>query len=126
LVPCYLKIRQRSQPRSSEQISNEPLTGSEKIGERDAFVLLLKGQGGTLSRLFIDAGSYLPLKSIVKLEVPQIGEVEQTTEFSDYREVDGIKVPFEVHANSAVQTSRIVITKVEHNAKIDDAMFSKP
>jgi len=102
------------------------LAGSEKIGERDAYVLLLKGQGGTLSRLFIDAGSYLPLKSIVKLEVPQIGEVEQTTEFSDYREVDGIKVPFEVHANSAVQTSRIVITKVEHNAKIDDAMFSKP
>ena len=102
------------------------LAGKEKVGEREAYVLILKGTSGPTARLFIDSQTYLPARSIVKLELPQVGETEQTTEFSDYRDVDGIKIPFAVRANSSVQSSRIVITKVEHNAKIDDALFSKP
>jgi hypothetical protein len=102
------------------------LAGREKVGEREAYVLILKGTAGSVARLFIDSQTYLPARSIVKLELPQFGEVEQTTEFSDYRDVDGIKIPFAVRANSPVQTSRIVITKVEHNARLDEALFSKP
>ena len=52
--------------------------------------------------------------------------MEQTTELLDYRDVDGVKVPFQVKATSAVQTSSVVISKVEHNATIDEALFSKP
>jgi hypothetical protein len=62
----------------------------------------------------------------VKVDAPQVGEVEQTTEFFDYRDVDGVKVPFTVKATSAVQSSTVTITKVEHNTRIDDALFSKP
>jgi hypothetical protein len=51
--------------------------------------------------------------------------VEQTVEFSDYR-CRWIKIPFKVMATSAVQSFTITITKVEHNTKIDDALFSKP
>jgi hypothetical protein len=37
-----------------------------------------------------------------------------------------VKVPFAVRATSAVQSTAIVVTKVEHNVKIDEALFSKP
>jgi outer membrane lipoprotein-sorting protein len=102
------------------------LTGKEKVGDRDAYVLILKPKAGPAARTFIDAESYLPLRVVTKLDVPQFGEVEQTAEFSDYRAVDGVKVPFAVRATSAVQNSTVAISKVEHNTKLDETMFSKP
>ena len=63
----------------------------------------------------------------VRIDVPQLGrEVEQTTEFLDYREVDGVKLPFHVTATSSVQSYTIDITKVEHNVAVDETLFSKP
>ena len=102
------------------------LMGKEKVGDRDAYVLILKPKAGPAARTFIDAESYLPLRVVTKLDVPQFGEVEQTAEFSDYRAVDGVKIPFAVRATSAVQNSTVAISKVEHNTKLDETMFSKP
>jgi outer membrane lipoprotein-sorting protein len=102
------------------------LGGKEKVGEREVYVLILKPKSGSASRHSIDAESYLPIKVVVKVELPEVGEVEQTTEFADYREVDGVKIPFTVKGTSAVQSFTVTITKVEHNKKIDEALFSKP
>ncbi len=102
------------------------LTGKEKVGDREAYVLIFKPRSGSVARQFIDTESYLPVKLALKVDVPQVGEVEQTTEFSDYRDVDGVKIPFTMKTTSPVQNFTITITKVEHNTKIDDALFSKP
>jgi outer membrane lipoprotein-sorting protein len=102
------------------------LGGKEKVGDREAYVLILKPKSGSVARQFIDAESYLPVKAVVRVEIPQVGEVEQTSEFFDFRDVDGVKIPFRVKTTSAVQTFTITITKVEHNTKIDEALFSKP
>jgi outer membrane lipoprotein-sorting protein len=103
------------------------LAGKEKVGDRDAYVLLNKPKSGPTSRQYIDAESYLPLKQVVKINVPQIGgEVEQTTELFDFKDVDGIKVPFRVKTTSAIQTVMVVISQVEHNKPIDASLFSKP
>ena len=98
----------------------------EKVGARDAFVLTVKPKAGPAVRQFIDAETYLPLRLVAKIEVPQIGTLEQTTEFSDLREVDGVKVPFTIKSSSSAQSFTITLTKVEHNGKIDEALFSKP
>ena len=102
------------------------LAGKEKVGEREAYVLIFKPRSGSVGRQFIDAESYLPVKVVAKIDIPQVGEVEQTTEFFDYRDVDGIKIPFTVKATSPVQRFTITITKVEHNVKIDETLFTKP
>lgn len=102
------------------------LAGKEKVGEREAYVLIFKPKSGSVGRQFIDAESYLPVKLVAKIDIPQVGEVEQTTEFFDYRDVDGIKIPFTVKATSAVQRFTITITKVEHNVKIDETLFTRP
>jgi outer membrane lipoprotein-sorting protein len=102
------------------------LGGKEKVGDREAYVLIVKPKAGSPARHFIDASSSLPIKVVLTVDAPQMGEVEQTTEFSDFREVDGVKVPFTVKVHSPIQNSVVTITKVEHNTKIDEALFSKP
>jgi Outer membrane lipoprotein-sorting protein len=107
------------------------LKGREKVGDRDAYALVItppaSAQSRTPVRFFIDAETYLQSRIVVKVDIPQVGgEVEQTTDFSDYRDVDGFQVPFRIRASSAVQTYTIAFTKVENNPKIDDAVFSKP
>jgi hypothetical protein len=102
------------------------LGGKEKVGEHDTFLLILKPRSGPVARQYIDTLSYLPIKQVVKLDLAQVGELEQTTELFDYREVDGVKVPFRIKTSNAMQNVSIVITKVEHNTPTDAALFSKP
>jgi hypothetical protein len=102
------------------------LAGKEKAGERDALVLALSPQEGPASRVFIDAESFLPIRVVATVELPEMGRVEQTTDLSDYRDVDGVKVPFSIHNTSSIQSFVVTVTKVEHNLKVDPAMFSKP
>jgi hypothetical protein len=102
------------------------LAGKEKVGDRDVYVLVLEPPAGSTARVSIDAESYLMLKMVMKVSAPQVGEFEQTSEFRDYREVDGVKVPFQVTATSSVQTISIAVAKVEHNGTIDQSLFSKP
>lgn len=103
------------------------LGGIEKVGERKAYLLIFDPISGSVVRQYIDAETYLPIRSVVKVEVPQLGrEVEQTTDLLDYREVDGIKLPFNLTATSPVQNFTIILTKVDHNVRIDETLFSKP
>ena len=103
------------------------LVGKEKAGTRDAFVLTFEPAAGSTTRTYIDAETYLPMRSTTKVNIPQAGgDVEQTSDFSDYRAVDGVKVPFKISVSSSVQSYAITFTKVEHNGTVDDKLFSKP
>lgn len=107
--------------------STAALSGKEKVGTRDALVIVMTPKAGSPVRTYIDAETFLPLKNMVKVEVPQLGgELEQTTEFSDFRDVDGVKVPFLIKSSSSVQSFTVTTTAVQHNVKVDDALFSKP
>jgi zinc protease len=97
----------------------------EKIGDKDAIVLLVTPKTGSPVRIFLDAETHLLLRTVTKINSPQTGDVEQTSDFSDYRAVDGVKVPFHVASTNPLQSLTIVLTKVEQNVAIDDAMFAK-
>ena len=113
------------------------LAGKEKVGDRavyclnaatgDAYVLIFKPKAGPVIRYYIDAETYLPIRSVMKIMDPQLGtEVEQTTETSDFREVDSVKVPFRIKTTSSLQNVLVTITQVEQNKQIDQSLFSKP
>jgi hypothetical protein len=103
------------------------ITGKEKVGDREAFVILFDPTNGPEIRNYIDAETYMPLRSVTKVDVPQLGqEIEQTIDFLDYKDVDGIKIPFRLRASSSVQSLTITADKVEHNVALDDTLFSKP
>jgi len=99
----------------------------EKFGDKDAIVLLITPKAGSAARQFLDAESYLPIKMVMKIDIPQMGgEIEQTTEFSDFREVDGVKIPFQMKITNPAQTLIIKANKVGHNAVIENSNFVKP
>ena len=103
------------------------LLGKEKAGDREAFVVNFDPATGSAIKEYIDAETYLPIKMIIRMNIPQFGgDLEQTNEFSDYREVDGIKLPFRMRSTSNVQNFNVTITKVEHNVTVDQTLFSKP
>ena len=102
------------------------LTGREKLGTRDAFVLVFTPTAGSAVKQFIDAENYLPVRTMITAEVPQVGSIEQTADASDFRDVDGVKIPFKVQVSSSVQSFTITFSKIEHNVAIDDKVFSKP
>jgi hypothetical protein len=103
------------------------LAGKEKAGEREAFVLIFEPTSGSTARQFVDAETFMPIKTISTVNVPQLGQdVEQTTEFLDYREIDGIKVPFRITSSSIIQSFTVEFDKMEHNGPVDNALFSKP
>jgi outer membrane lipoprotein-sorting protein len=103
------------------------LEGKDKVGDRDAYVIVFEPATGSTVRQYIDAETFLPIQSKVKIEVPQLGsDVEQTVLLSDYRDVDGVKIPFLMKVSSTVQNYTVVTTKVEHNVPIDEKLFAKP
>ncbi|MGH9736231.1 MAG: hypothetical protein ACRD8A_16790 [Candidatus Acidiferrales bacterium] len=55
------------------------------------------------------------------------GTVEPFEEdFSDYRAVDGVKIPFQIHQAGAQVDFTILIKSVRQNVPLDDTRFSKP
>ncbi len=109
-----------------ERGASVELKGKEKVGDRDAYVLIFTPKGGPAVRQYLDAESYLPLRMVVSVEVPGMGELDQTSDLLDQRDVDGVKVPFLVKSSSAAQSFTITVTKVEHNTKVDEKLFVKP
>jgi hypothetical protein len=103
------------------------LLNKGEAGGRPAFVLVYTPKTGPASRIFLDAETFLVARSITKTDVPESGgEVEQTTDVSDYRALDGVKSAFSVTVTGAGQTVVITFSKVAFNVPLDDAVFSRP
>ena len=103
------------------------LLPKEKVGDRDAFVLQLTPKSGAPSKQYFDAETYMLVKTLTTVNVPQLGrDVEQAGEFADYRAVDGIKMAHTVKSTNPVQSFTVTVTAVEHNKELDDASFAKP
>lgn len=102
------------------------LVGREKVGDRDAYVLTLTPKLGPSSRRYFDAESYLELRQIVTTSAPDAGEFVLTIDSLDYRDVDGLKLRFQIRATSTVQDFVVTFEKVIHNQRVDAALFSRP
>ncbi|HET9832204.1 MAG TPA: outer membrane lipoprotein-sorting protein [Vicinamibacterales bacterium] len=102
------------------------LLGREKVGDKDAYVLQMSPKTGPAGRLFIDVDTNLIVKTVVTVDAPPVGTIEQTLTMSDYRDVDGVKVPYKIRSSNQFQDVSITVTKVVQNSPIDDQMFSKP
>jgi len=103
------------------------ILGREKVGDRDVNVVQLTPTTGSPSKQYFDVQDSMLLKIATTVNVPQLGQdVDQVVEFSDYRAVDGVKIPYTIKSTNPLQTFTITVKTVEHNKEIDDKSFSKP
>jgi outer membrane lipoprotein-sorting protein len=99
----------------------------EKVGATDAFVIQLTPKSGPGVRVFIDSQTFMLVKTIITINVPQLGgPIDQVVEFSDFRDVDGTKIPYTTKSSNPVQTVTAILIDVKYNTEIDDSSFSKP
>ncbi len=101
------------------------VTGAEKIGDRDTFVMEATLPDGQVDKMYFDNQSGLLLRSTTHRHTIQ-GAVAIQADLADYRELDGVRLPFSVRQSSAETDFTIQITEVHHNISLDDAQFSKP
>ena len=101
------------------------LQPNAQIGGKDAYVLLFTPTSGPAERMFFDATSFLLVRTTSTLNTPDMGTVEQVSDLSDYRTVDGVKVAFVMTQQAGGQNIVMTFAKIEHNVAIDDAVFVK-
>jgi hypothetical protein len=96
-----------------------------KIGDEDVYVVVLEPEKGNKDTFFISAKTFLPVKldSVISSSTRGV-DLPYTETYSDYRAIDGIKIPFRT-VNSNVGNGDVVtiIKEVKHNATIDDKVF---
>jgi hypothetical protein len=97
----------------------------EKIGGREANVIAAISDGKPPVMLCFDQQSGLLVRSIYYTESP-VGLSPTQTDFFDYRDAGGVKIPFRWTSGKMVGRNTITIEKVEVNAPVDDEKFAKP
>ncbi|MBI3405358.1 MAG: hypothetical protein HY046_07850 [Acidobacteria bacterium] len=102
------------------------LTGKGKSGTKDAFVVEADPGDGKLTKFYFDVTSGLLLQSSTERDSPAGGTVTVDTILDDYRDVEGVKVPFLRKQISPVFSSTIKFTEIKVNVAVDDARFDKP
>jgi photosynthetic reaction center cytochrome c subunit len=97
----------------------------EKIADRDAYLLLAIREGQPPVKLYFDARSGLLVRMVRYAETP-LGRNPTQIDFADYRDVDGVQIPFHVTTSQPGNTSTIQLETVQQNAPIDPAQFTRP
>ena len=99
-----------------------------KVGDEDAYVLEKRSEKGTPVIDYISTKSFLLLRrdSVIVSETAGI-ELPQTQSFSDYRNVDGVMIPFKSVSNNLAQGETVLqITDVKWDVDIPESVFKKP
>jgi photosynthetic reaction center cytochrome c subunit len=97
----------------------------EKIADREAYLLLAIREGQPPVKLYFDEQSGLLIRMVRYAETP-LGRNPTQIDYADYREVDGVQIPFRVTTSQPGNTSTIQFDEVQQNLPIDPAKFAKP
>jgi len=100
------------------------LEGKENIDGKECFKVKFTRKNGDIETYYFDTKTYaLVQKNAISKNVEMEGALFNTT-FSDYKKVEGIKIPFKAISKSNGQTIlTITIDKVELNKPIADSEF---
>ena len=114
-------------PAGIKQALGQLRTGFPKtaIGGRDVQIIQGTGAGGSRVKLFFDKESGL-LVRVLRYTETVVGVVPTQTDYSDYREVAGVKMPFHWTVTWTDGQSTTVLSAMEPNIRIDAAKFAKP
>lgn len=103
------------------------VTGKEKIGEREAYVVVSQVADNRTEKLYFDTQTGLLLR-ILAITQTVLAPLPEQTDFEDYREVDGVKLPFTVrqsYVDPWVGWTRNY-TEIKHNVPVDETKFNMP
>ena len=99
--------------------------GKQKLGEREVYVIEATPAEGSPEQLYYDVQTGLLARRDFVAESPD-GTLPTESYLEDYKEVDGVKLPFTMRQTNSAYSITIKFTEVKHNVQVDDAKFNKP
>lgn len=101
--------------------------GKDKIDGKDVVVLRGLGTDGKGERLYFDAATGLLVRRLTSTPT-MVGLIPEQVDYSDYRDVDGLKLPFmmKVTAIDSFYNSTRTLTEIKLNVAVDETKFNKP
>ncbi|MGH9944108.1 MAG: photosynthetic reaction center cytochrome c subunit family protein, partial [Pyrinomonadaceae bacterium] len=103
------------------------VTSIERIGGRESYMLEFTPAIGKVERWYFDVQTGLLLRKLT-LTNTVLAPIPEQIDFEDYREVDGVKLPFVIRISDIdpyFNTTRR-ITEIRHSVPLDDARFNQP
>lgn len=99
--------------------------GKGKLGDREAWVAISQLAPHQTARLYFDAETGLLSRIMILVETP-VGRIPGQLDFSDYRDVDGAKLPFTVSFAGIDARSGWTrkFTEIKANVPVPDSVFS--
>ena len=102
------------------------LAGREDLKGRQVYVIEQKDGEGNVFTHYMDADKYVILRMSLKTTMDD-SEIEVTSDLGDYRQVDGVLLPFSVESYVDGQfQSKVTVEEVNFNVEVDSSLFEKP
>ena len=98
------------------------LSGMEKVDGKDTYRVKVNLPDGKVWTQYYDVDSGYLVKQITEVSTQQ-GSFNQTIDFSDYKEVDGVKYPFKIVQSMGPQTIELNVDSIKVNTGLDDSLF---
>jgi photosynthetic reaction center cytochrome c subunit len=98
---------------------------SVAIDDRPVEVIQEASGGDTGAKLYFDKQSGLLVRQ-VRYSDTIVGVIPTQIDYSDYRDVSGVKTPFHIVWTWTDGQSTIALSEIQPNARIDAAKFAKP
>jgi len=105
--------------------SKMEVKSAEKLGARDVYVVTATATGLDPETFYFDKQTGLLVRSDSVLVSPE-GKMPAQAFYEDVREIDGIKLPFNIRVVLPQFEAITVITEIKHNIPVEDAKFAKP
>jgi hypothetical protein len=99
--------------------------GVEDVAGKPAYKVRMKPKNGPESIGFFDQASGLMVKQTTTMKSP-MGEIPSVTLIEDYRDVDGVKVPFKTRQQVMGMEQVIAFESVKHNTDVAADKFEPP
>ena len=99
-----------------------------KVGDEDVYVIEKQREKGTTVTDYVSTKSFLVLRrdSLIVTETSGL-ELPETVLFSDYRNIDGVMVPFKTISNNVANGDIVMrVTDIKFDVDIPESVFHKP
>lgn len=96
--------------------------GEEMVDNKKCDVLKMQTESGVNSKIYFDKESGLKVLE-KKSTVTPMGSMEQTIEFSDYKEVAGVKYPHKLKQSFGPQSVEVTVSSIKVNTNLSDDIF---
>lgn len=111
--------------RIKDTLGNWRVGVPSEIDDKPVQVVQGSRPAGALATFYFDSASGL-LVRVVRYAASRVGRLPTQTDYADYRDVSGIKIPFRVKVTWLDGQENIELTDVQLNRPIDAARFAKP